>query len=505
VQTITPEGFGAIGDGTTDDTGALQAAVNALDSVKGGTIWIAKDYNFSTLNITGQRVTITGPGKLRNGTIYVGVQSGFNPVFMWTRISCRFDRNTRSTTVNAIEIANSYNVDIEGCEVANYRALVHFPSLSLGGTNIQHAARIKLSGCYTPFFAAGSTTVAAIDYLVYVSANVTGGLFAVGDLTVVDNPSVQADIAHIWGYQLDGLTCSGNTFFHLGYNKSSPRKLHCIYLNFCDWINITGNQLFEAGFEAVNLTDARNIIIQGNNIAWPGQRDLKDAIALTISSGGYSRGIITGNNISYYTLSAVGIYGAGNATGLTLGHNSCYSANTNTAYYGTTTLPTTFTRYTAVAGLAGMPRLTDPTGFYDASTTLDNIGGTALESFQRLGTRSSLTVRGKTVTFSASTAATAGSLSGANASNSIYGGQIDLFVQDGTATHCAHYLLTVAKSATSGTLTTVSANGETTGATAAAPSFTFALSGDNIVATPVGSTAGTFAFYATSLGNVRFL
>ncbi len=494
------------GNGTTDDTAALQAAVNSLDPTRGGTVWLppGRRYNFSSLTITTPHVTLDGPGTLLNGTVYIGAQSGYAPVEMWTRIRVSFDRTARSTTADAVVVANSQHVDICDLAVNNYRALVAFPSLALGGSNVQHSARIRVSGCRTPYWSNSVTNTTPIDYLVYIGANSSGGVFSIGDLSVVDNPSVNVGIAHISGTGLDGLVCTGNTFFFPGYQRALGGKLsHVLLTGTNDWITITGNQLFEAGYESINITEPRNVTITGNNIAWPGQRDLRDAIALTTTS--YVRGTVAGNNLQLYTKAAVAVYGTGDASGLIIGPNACLATNPNTFYYGSATLPASFSRYTADSTLSNLPRIAAGTGSYAGTTTNDVIGAATVESYQRLGNRSSLMSRGKAVSVTAASTVIGG-VSSATGSSSLYGGLLAVFVQDASAvTRCAHYLISVSGSGAARTVTVAASDGETTGATALAPSFTWAINSSNqLLASPVGSASGSFTFFVTALGNLRF-
>lgn len=495
----------ATGNGTTDDTVAIQNAISSLDATNGGVVWFPPGlYNFSTLNITGKRVTLDGPGKLYNGTLNIGAQTGNSPTEMYTRIRVGFDRSTKSSTANAISLANSHDVEIGPLTFANYRALVNCPSLALGGTNQQHSARIRITGVMTPSWPAGIGSWP--DYLVYINPNSTGGAFSVGDLSVIGNPNVSVRVGHIRASGLDGLVCTGNTFFFPNYAAGDTTKTSHVDLEAASgFINISGNQFFESGYESVILNGTpANVEIVGNHVAWSGQRDLKDAVAITISGTQVLRGTISGNNFELYTKAAVAFYGTGDATGVVIGPNAAMADNPNVTYYGTTTLPSSFYRYTSVTGLAGQPRIADAAGLHYTWTKQDLIGGITADSQQRLGPVDKLTSIDKFVSVTAANTACI-LLSEVRGNANVRGGLILVYAEDNgsPATRAATYLLLVTKTSTGRTVTQVAATGETTGAAATAPSFTWSVNtGEFLCASPVASTTGTFHFSFTAVGNL---
>lgn len=78
------EAYGAVGDGSTNDTPAFQLAINDLPSEGGVIRLMQKDYNVNTasLNIGSKAVFWVGPGRIKNRAIWglPGTQENFDPI-----------------------------------------------------------------------------------------------------------------------------------------------------------------------------------------------------------------------------------------------------------------------------------------------------------------------------------------------------------------------------------------------------------------------------------------
>lgn len=83
-NTYTPEAYGAVGNGSTDDTTAWQSAINAAQTAGGGTILAsAKTYLISAqLNVTASNITISAPAgctlKMSTGSAINAIQVNTN-------------------------------------------------------------------------------------------------------------------------------------------------------------------------------------------------------------------------------------------------------------------------------------------------------------------------------------------------------------------------------------------------------------------------------------------
>jgi hypothetical protein len=187
-QTISPEDFGAVGDGTTDDTVAMQAAIDQVQSNGGGTIILTggKNYKISNapLTISQQNVAITSEGSLIGATITVandaaGIEltaaratfKGFSLVFSGASGSAT-SHGIDASTVQTPYV-NMENVTIQGFPgdgvkffdvFASRFSNCHFFENDGYGFNALAGTSLDLSSCYARANLTGGYRLSTVAY-----------------------------------------------------------------------------------------------------------------------------------------------------------------------------------------------------------------------------------------------------------------------------------------------------------------------------------------------------
>jgi hypothetical protein len=251
----------------------------------------------------------------------------------------RFSRSATSTTVNAIELQRAARVTIEGCAFERYNAAVYVIPLSLGVGEVCHTIQVNILNCTGTTDLVTPTPERRIRYLLRIPANLAGGAFAAADFTV-SGCKVDSLVSNIYCQGIDGLIVNGNIFFMGGYYEESTIKENNINIDLGAQIAITGNNLFESGFESILLNRCQNFTVTGNVLVWPGERDMKSGI---VAKGGdiggleFCIGAITGNTILFPTKHGVSIEGVCGNIAVT-GNMIRGAGFDGTAYYGVTDL-----------------------------------------------------------------------------------------------------------------------------------------------------------------------
>ncbi|MFB5674575.1 glycosyl hydrolase family 28-related protein [Paenibacillus terreus] len=322
--------FGAVGDGLTDDTKAIQMAIDAVQDKGGGCVLVPSGiFKFSEVNITRPYVEINGFGKLLNGRIIVG--NDILPMDLYFKIKnieIRCDSLVEGTT--GIEIQNARIGQVKEVTFRNIDKPLYFRPIA--SEYYHQSEKIKME----------ENTFKNCNYCLYVDRPESPTQqYQVGDITFSRNYAfgdIYKKHAHILG--VDGLKFDDNVLFFPGHDKRNQTKEQNLYIDYGNFIGISGNQFFEAGYEGIILSRCRNFTISNNRIPWSGQRQPSDAIRIT---GGdqngeiYNVGTIAVNQIERSTRHGVSI--EGNCGYITVGAgNTMRDIGSSYGYYGETDL-----------------------------------------------------------------------------------------------------------------------------------------------------------------------
>ena len=187
--------FGAVGDGRTDDTAAIQAAINSINRIVGGTVYFPAEYTFncsSVLNMDGKwNLTLLG-GSTRGGNIgfpnirYTG--GGSTPFMSLRSVNSFSMENMRIEYTSHLFTGDLIKTnDTNGIGVPIY---INFKNSSFKGAyegfaptatspdnassliNLSQAITVTIEGC---FFGAAQYGVIGRDYNSFVAGIVIEG------------------------------------------------------------------------------------------------------------------------------------------------------------------------------------------------------------------------------------------------------------------------------------------------------------------------------------------
>jgi hypothetical protein len=140
-QTVSVEDFGAVGDGTTNDTAAIQAAINSL--VSGQTLMFSQNYKITAaLTITNKsRIRLSGKGRV----FFSGAPSGD---YIFTLVGTIDDLEIDSLTLEGDNNA-LYSQGAIGNNSGQTISNTRFHDLTIKNINVGISHNANLSGSYT--------------------------------------------------------------------------------------------------------------------------------------------------------------------------------------------------------------------------------------------------------------------------------------------------------------------------------------------------------------------
>ena len=268
--------FGAVGDGITDDTAAIQAAIDSLSPL-GGTLWIPKGaYIVSDANADNACLTVTAPIQFVGaGAFYTSIQPAAGV----------------AGTVNTILVNPNTGYD---------QTLMSFKNLSIG--NLNNGTRVGNHGIYCLTLNAGQNlpkfTVEncaiqqgggyAIYHLNDPIDNINGGMYS----AYINNNTLKGGIK--FENSGDSLVVSNNLLSGVGTGVDAALVAGASLLSILD-NNITTTN------SAIIIRSGMRVHILRNNIEHYTTGSNSNAVVDIISSGGtFVSGTIQQNLISAF-------------------------------------------------------------------------------------------------------------------------------------------------------------------------------------------------------------
>lgn len=286
------------------------------------------NFEFGELNINRSDVIIEGGGTLKNTKIKL-VNTETQQNIKINDIKFYFDILQENN--NAITMQKLIRSEICNCKFYNCDKAITYTNFD----EAQHVSRIKITNNY--FY--------NMMYAIYgVRGNIEQPLI-VADIHIINNIMEYCLNTHIWVEGFDGGVISDNTMFFPSYmlNPKCMTKQYNIYIDYCNWTVIKGNNLFESGKDSILLNHSQCVNVSGNNIAWCGQINPSYAITFLNGDNGKENGIY---NISTVVSNIVskptggGLYIDEHCGYISVNSNVFQGTGSREFYYGNEYLPT---------------------------------------------------------------------------------------------------------------------------------------------------------------------
>lgn len=508
--------YGAVNSSSTSSQEAADAVLSvAANRAAGGartTIRIPYGFIRADFNVSNMYVSFEGPGNLVGKIKYAPSPVGSLWRF-YSKVNNLSFINPAGTQDSGIEITAGANIEIASCTFNGSL----YGILLKGWDNV--------TGQQTKTIHAHHNTFIDVDYAFRGTKPAGGTWDCFADCTFEFNLVRVAYKSAILLDGVDGVLVHGNTFFAAGYNGTDPRKLEkgdtITFGVQSSWIQISHNQIFEAGGAGINLHQTRPFSVIGNSIIWSGQVTQQAGIKVTTIStlGEPVSGTIIGNVIDGGTQHGIAIEGNGLAGNIVIESNTVrlYKTTNVPCWIGTgSPVTNNIARVHVGPSVTDYPQISAPSsvGSRDGVVSVKGIYSLAR---RQTGPDSTLTSINVTKTVAANTAVTLGLVRGITStlSHAVLSGELTITVRNwqgnppGTGTPRVGVYRLMVEGFTKQVLQMGAAGLNGASADGANPAFSFTMSGTgDLIATPVnpGSgtpTQGTFVFSVVADGGVQ--
>jgi parallel beta-helix repeat protein len=310
---VNVKDFGAVGDGVTDDTAAIQAAINFAS--QGGEVFIPKgNYLCNSRIVLQSKIKITGNGVLKSGP-----SSGFN---YDVHVGLLLSEDKQDIEIQGIEIDTSSWTTIPS-GVSSMRSILFRRSNNLvvedcefkttgGAVAAIGCKEIKIEGNLISCTQPGSSTTGFADGVidVWVEYDIDAYRCRIANNQINGNGWAR------WGIMLTGLTFGSQVMD-------------------AKWITVVGNIVENIYYDGIWVL-GRNAIVDGITIIGNVVRSARKGISISDSINF----TITGNTVSNTSGSAVHLWSEISSGGTIGGSKGVISSNSfNNVAYGSGTPP----------------------------------------------------------------------------------------------------------------------------------------------------------------------
>jgi parallel beta-helix repeat protein len=321
-ELVSVKDFGALGNGSTNDTAAIQAAING--SVGKSLFFPAGTYKVSNLTISTE-INFIGEGYTLSQLSQIAGSTGAVVTISATRHPSMRHLSIAGTSTGGDCVA------ITGASSGNqffdcFFTLAGRDGLNVSGTTdntIVLDCIFEVNGRHGIFFDSGTT--AGLVTNSRIVSNVGNGVVASGNVL---NPGVKIT-ENVFGGNVIGIQLINQYFNIVSDNTILLASSHGIELNGASYNNITGNIVNNNTGDGIHITE--DVVISTyNNITDNNIRLNANGIYFDGTGGGYNN---VANNVVINSLAVgIGIVGSGNNT--ILGNQVLGNGLTATPKYG---------------------------------------------------------------------------------------------------------------------------------------------------------------------------
>jgi hypothetical protein len=264
-QTVSVKDFGAVGDGVTDDTASIQAAIDsgAVKIHGEGTFLLSSSVIIKrdNLELSLENIKLTTAiegivvGSNNDGTPASNVKANY------IKLSIGGDGIAGSKAVNVVL---AKNCEFTFTRLEGFEHGIYFTPREGTGFSRSERNSVRMRSI-------------GVDYPIRFQAptNQATRFKGIGDTNIFES-ELQAALVNIHAEQTDGLVISDPTLYQTPTILTG--RLQNIYLRECAWVNISNAQCFESGSAGIEIEGCTQVNISNANLAWSGELDIASGV-----------------------------------------------------------------------------------------------------------------------------------------------------------------------------------------------------------------------------------